>query len=137
MQHGFRTVFTPYTDALSNILDQVIPVVTDAIKYPPHNVVQKTEGSVFVEIAVAGFKKEEIKVTVDNGHLVVTGSRQNIEDENKFRYIHKGIAARPFELKTKILEGSKVKSAKIVDGILSIEVAYEVQEKKTETIDIM
>jgi len=87
--------------------------------YPPHNIVKYDETHYGIEIAVAGFSKEEITVEVDQDQLTVTGRRLNQAD-SRFEYLHRGLAARDFEQTFTLAEYMEVKAAEVKDGMLVI-----------------
>jgi len=87
------------------------------ITYPPFNVVKVAEGNYIIEMALAGFEREEIKVTQNNTFVLVEGLK---EDEDEREYIHHGIAARQFKREIPVANGFEVMSAEMKNGILSI-----------------
>jgi len=95
--------------------------------YPPHNIVKYDETHYGIEIAVAGFSKEEITVEVDQDQLTVTGRRLNQAD-SRFEYLHRGLAARDFEQTFTLAEYMEVHAAEVKDGMLVIEIHRIVPE---------
>lgn len=95
--------------------------------YPPHNIVKYDETHYGIEIAVAGFSKEEITVEVDQDQLTVKGRKLNQAD-NRFEYLHRGLAARDFEQTFTLAEYMEVKAAEVKDGMLVIEIERVVPE---------
>ena len=89
--------------------------------YPPHNIVKYTDTHYGIEIAVAGFSKEEITVAVDQDQLTVKGCKLNQAD-SRFEYLHRGLAARDFEQTFTLAEYMEVKGAVVKDGMLVIEI---------------
>jgi len=88
--------------------------------YPPHNIVKYNETHYGIEVAVAGFSKEEIAVEVDQDQLAITGKKIS-ENDNK-EYLHRGLAARDFEQTYTLAEYMTVKGAEVKDGMLKIEI---------------
>jgi molecular chaperone IbpA len=88
--------------------------------YPPHNIVKYNETHYGIEVAVAGFSKEEISVEVDQDQLTITGKKIS-ENDNK-EYLHRGLAARDFEQTYTLAEYMTVKGAEVKDGMLKIEI---------------
>ena len=102
--------------------------------YPPFDLVQEGEDRYRITLAVAGFRPDEIDVTAQQNLLIVSGRRK---EEGESRYIHRGIAARPFERRFGLADYVQVKSAELRDGILSIELAREIpEEMKPRRIEI-
>ena len=102
--------------------------------YPPYNIVRvDDEETYIIEIAAAGFSKEEIEITSTENQLVVKGSK----DGDDADYLHKGIAARTFEKSFVLADDVKIIEASMTDGILSIRLEREIPEhKKPRTIEI-
>jgi len=102
--------------------------------YPPHNLVKVSDDKWAIELAVAGFKDEEISVEAKDGFLVVTGAKEG-DDERE--YTHKGISTRKFERKFKLADHVEVKGAAMQNGILAIGLERILPEElKPRTIKI-
>jgi len=120
-----------------NIFDQLDGLT--AIKqsdqgYPPYNVVKKGDNTFLIEIAVAGFKRDDISLTMEKGTLTITGKKQS---EDRSEYIHRGISARRFERKFTIAETCQVVGADIVDGLLLVGLEIQIpEEDKPKTINL-
>lgn len=95
--------------------------------YPPYNIREIDEDTRVLELALAGFSKDEIKVEVNNRLLTVSGEKEKVED---VKYIHKGIATRKFSKTVTLWEFWEVASADYNDGILYIVLKREVPEEK-------
>ena len=89
--------------------------------YPPHNIVKFNESHYAIEVAVAGFSKEEITVEVDQDQLIVRGVQKTATVEGK-EYLHKGLASRDFEQTWTLAEYMEVKGAEVKDGMLIVEI---------------
>jgi molecular chaperone IbpA len=94
--------------------------------YPPHNIVKYSDSAYAIEIAVAGFKKDEISIQVDQDRLIVQGT-QHPSDTDK-EYLHRGLASRDFEQTWTLAEYMNVKDAEHVDGMLIINIERIVPE---------
>lgn len=108
--------------------------------YPPYNI-KKFDGDVWrIDLAVAGFRKEEIEVIVEDRTLIVQSNYQETEEDVQLRkgeVIHQGIAQRNFELKFALSEYIEVVSAEMHDGILTVKMENQIpEEKKPKVIDI-
>jgi molecular chaperone IbpA len=102
--------------------------------YPPYDVLKLDEDTYRVSLAVAGFTKEDIDLSVDNGTLVVSGEITEVTDAE---VLHKGIAARKFTRSFALGEYMEVSSASLKDGMLHINIDRIVPEdKKPKTIKI-
>ena len=106
--------------------------------YPPYNVKKVDEENYLIEIAVSGFKKDEITIRKEadnkNALLIVEGSQAEKEDDD---YIHKGIGGRNFKRAWNLADTIEVSSAVYVDGILSIALVNVIPEsQKPQVIEI-
>ena len=95
--------------------------------YPPHNIVKYDDTRYGIEVAVAGFSKEEVTVEVDQDQLTIRGVKTRL-DENTVEYLHRGLAARDFEQTFTLAEYMEVKGAKVADGMLQIDIQRIVPE---------
>ena len=87
--------------------------------YPPYNLVQINNVLSKLEIALAGFKKNDIKVYTEFGKLYVEGKKEESEDVGEF--VHKGLAQRSFQRIWQITDDTKVGSVGFADGLLTVE----------------
>jgi molecular chaperone IbpA len=94
--------------------------------YPPFDLVREGEDRYRINMAVAGFRQDEIEVTAHQNMLTVTGRKQDSDDS---RYIHRGIAARDFERRFGLADYVQVKNAELKDGMLSIELVREIPDE--------
>jgi len=122
--------FTPFRrstvgfDRLFDLLENgLTSQITDS--YPPFDLVRDGEDRYRINMAVAGFRSDEVEVTAQQNLLVVTGRKQDSDDS---RYIHRGIAARDFERRFGLADYVQVKNAELKDGMLSIELVREIPE---------
>ena len=86
--------------------------------YPPYNLVQINNVDSRLEIALAGFSKEEVKVYTEYGRIVVEGKKEKTEEESE--YLHRGLAQRSFQRAWALSEDITVKDVKFADGLLII-----------------
>jgi molecular chaperone IbpA len=100
--------------------------VNSTTNYPPYNVIQRDENNFEIEIAVAGFDKEDITVAVDQDQLIIKGNRTKDEDSEK--YIHRGLAARDFERAFTLVDHVEVGDAELTNGILRVKLTRVVPE---------
>lgn len=105
--------------------------------YPPFNISKVAENFYQIDIAVTGFMKEEVAVTVESDELVIRGERSR-EDDADVEYLHRGLALRDFERRFTLAEHMKIRSAVIQNGILSVRIEREIPESaKPKVIDII
>ena len=91
---------------------------TSTTNYPPYNLIHLSNHESKLEIALAGFKKDELKVFTEFGKLYVKGRKEESEDVGEF--VHRGLAQRSFERVWTITDDTKVGSVKFEDGLLSV-----------------
>ena len=111
-------------DRLADLLDTAAADV--AAGYPPYNIERTDENAYRVEIAVAGFRSEELNIEVKENLLTVTG-RKTANDEPR-RFLHRGLAERNFERKFQLADYVLVTDASLADGLLSISLKRELPE---------
>lgn len=102
--------------------------------FPPVNVIKKDDYNFILELAVAGYKQDEIEITAERNSLKVTGKKTETDDRN---YLVKGIAGRKFARQFVLSDTVVVRDAALADGILSIQLENVVpEEQKLRKIDI-
>ncbi|MDB5499495.1 MAG: heat shock protein [Phenylobacterium sp.] len=111
-------------DRLADLLDSA--AADGAAGYPPYNIERTDENAYRVEIAVAGFRPEELSIEVKENLLTVTG-RKAANDEPR-RFLHRGLAERNFERRFQLADYVVVTEANIADGLLSIALKRELPE---------
>jgi HSP20 family molecular chaperone IbpA len=122
-------------DGIERALDKVSKA---AEGYPPYNIERIAASPVDPEklritLAVAGFQKDEIEVTVEENQLMIRGRQQ--EDKTR-EFLHRGIAARQFQRSFLLAEGMQVLSADLAQGLLSIDLVRPQPERIVKTIRI-
>jgi molecular chaperone IbpA len=107
---------------------------TNSQSYPPYDLIKLDEDTYKISLAVAGFSKEYIDVSVDNGTLIIKGDIFEVTDAE---VVHKGIAGRKFVRSFALGEYMEVTSAELKDGMLHVSVVRIVPEdKKPKSIKI-
>ena len=94
--------------------------------YPPYNLVQLNNHESRLEVALAGFKKEEVKVFTEFGKLFVEGIKEGKEADGEF--VHKGLAQRSFKRSWTLSDDTEVRQVVFADGLLSVELGKIVPE---------
>ena len=101
--------------------------------FPPYNINRIDDENYEIQIAIAGFKKSELDVVVEDGNLIVKGEQEKSEDE----FLHKGIAERNFTRTWGLADEVKVTGSELKDGVLTISLVHEIpEEKKPQSIKI-
>jgi HSP20 family molecular chaperone IbpA len=111
--------------------------------YPPYNIERiagagqtngKPAGEMLrITLAVAGFKRDKIEITIEDNQLVIRGRQ---EDDKSRHYIHRGIATRQFSRSFVLADGIEVRSADLNDGLLCIDLARREPERVVRRIEI-
>ena len=104
--------------------------------YPPYNIVQTGDNKYDVEVALAGFNKKDINVSVENGMLTIESKEDKTKDKDG-EVLHKGISKRYFKKSFTISDEVEVKGAELKDGMLRVSMEKIIPEaKKLRNIDI-
>ena len=108
-------------------LDQYIDQFwqTASVTYPPYNILQHSNHESSLEIALAGFKKKEVKVYTEHGKLIVEGKKEEKKDDE---YVHRGMAQRSFQREWQLSEDVEITKVTFEDGLLSINLGKIVPE---------
>ena len=121
--------FNREMERLSNV-----QLASSQTNYPPYDLIKLDDDSYKLSLAVAGFSKDNINVTVDNGTLVIKGE---IPETTKAEIVHKGIAGRKFTRTFALGEYMEIVTASMEDGMLHIFVERQIpEEKKPKTIKV-
>lgn len=117
-------------DRLLSTLDEALNIPEKVLtSYPPYNIAKISEDRYVIELAVAGFKREEIDITLEDNKLTVQGNAKKDEDGSK-TYYHRGIALRNFTRVFTLADTVVVNSADLVDGMLVVELQNIIPESK-------
>ena len=107
---------------------------TNSQTYPPYDLLKLDEDTYRISLAIAGFSKEDINISVDNGTLIIKGEIVEVIDAE---VVHKGIAGRKFVRSFALGEYMEVSGAELKDGMLNISIDRVVpEEKKPKAIKI-
>ena len=106
--------------------------------YPPHNIIRTGDNTYAIEVAVAGFAKTEISVTLEDNELTIKGEKVEADEVSEVQYLHRGLASRNFARVFPLAEHIKVQGAEIKDGILTVKLERIVPEElKPRIIDVV
>ena len=133
-------VFDPFknlTVGFDDIFDQLSSMskyVNDIPNYPPYNIKKVGKDKYQLDMALAGFSKDDVKVETNDNTLTISASSSDKEDDS---YVHKGIAKRAFKRSWTLVEHLEVQDAKLKDGVLTVDMKLNLpDEKKPRTIKI-
>jgi molecular chaperone IbpA len=125
--------FERFFDEVERMLDGEIKQTTQS--FPPHNIIKLDDNRYVVELAVAGFSKDDIDVTVADGTLIIKGEKK--EGTPNVQYLHRGIGTRSFTKTLTVADTIEVKGAEFKDGILRVGLENIIPDhKKPRKIEI-
>jgi len=129
---GFDNVFDHFERMFDTQFDSIsVP------NFPPYNIVKTGDNEYDVELALAGFNKKDIDVTVEDGTLTIKSIVKEAKDKKEDGVIHKGIAKRYFSKSFTIADDVEVKGAELKDGLLKVSLERIIPEsRKAKTISI-
>ena len=124
-------------DEIERILDRVAKGSGDG--YPPYNIERLANGeageTLRITLAVAGFTRDQLDVSVEDSQLTVSGKQVDAEEEGR-EYLHRGIAARQFTRTFVLADGIEVRSADLNNGLLSIDLVRPEPERLVRKVEI-
>ena len=111
---------------MDDYLDRFFNEPSQTSNYPPYNLIQLNNHESTLEIALAGFKKDELQVYTEFGKLYVKGKKEESKVDGEF--VHQGLAQRSFERVWTVSDDTKIGSVKFEDGLLTVELNKIVPE---------
>ncbi len=114
-------------DRWNDLFDSVFRMDEGAVSYPPYNIEKVGEDAYRITMALAGFTRDDLTVTVQDNQLIIAGKREEPRDENT-TYLYRGIATRAFERKFSLADHVKVVGATLNNGMLEVELVRELPE---------
>jgi HSP20 family molecular chaperone IbpA len=127
----FNSPFLLGFERLEQLLERTAKSGIDG--YPPYNIEQSSEDKLRITLAVAGFNREELIVTVEDRQLIIRGKQVDNGERN---FLHRGIAARQFQRAFVLAEGIEVTGASLENGLLCIDLERPTSTTIVRTIDI-
>ncbi len=119
-------------DQLERLVERTAKTGNDG--YPPYNIEQTSERSYRITLAVAGFREEDLSITVEDRSLVIRG--RQADDSQGRVFLHRGIAARQFQRSFVLAEGVDVGEAVMENGLLHVDLTRHVPETVVQTVRI-
>ena len=120
---GFDSVFDHFESMFNDL-------PTMHSNYPPYDIVKTDQHSYVIELAVAGFSKKDISVTVENGVLTVESNREGQSEANGEEIIHRGISKRYFKKSFSISDDVEIRGAELKDGLLRVSMEKIIPESR-------
>ena len=131
---------SPFTIGFDRVFDRLVDysgATYETGGFPPYNIRKTEDFKHVIEIALAGFSKDEIEVVLTDGVLEIKSSNLPTTEKPKDNLVHKGIAKRAFTRKFTLADDIEIKDAKLKNGLLEIELEQIVPEhKKPRTIKV-
>ena len=127
----FNSPFLLGFEHLERLLERTARTAGDG--YPPYNIEEAGTDRLRITLAVAGFDRDELSVTVEENQLVIRGRQSEVTDKT---FLHRGIAARQFQRSFVLAEGIEIVGAELENGLLAIELVRPKTEVVTRTIAI-
>ena len=110
---------------MDEYFDRLFNVHESSTNYPPYNLIQVSNVESRLELALAGFKKEEVNVYTEYGKLFVEGQKESRDDTN---YVHRGMAQRSFTRSWTLSDDTEIRSVTFEDGLLNVQLGKVVPE---------
>ncbi len=125
-------IYSPFSVGLDEIFNRLDTISNHGTNYPPYNLIKNDSSNYEIEIALAGFKADEIEVSTEQNILRVTSKVEKRDTERT--YLHKGLSKRSFSNTWQLADDVKVTSVDFVDGLLTISLEKIIPEEKKRTI---
>jgi len=120
--------YNPYSIGFNETFQRLEALAGAGTNYPPYNVVNGSDGRTVLEVALAGFSREDLEVESERNVLTVSARKAPPDKERK--YAHKGISYRTFSRNWQMGDDVEVETVDFTDGLLSITLKKELPEKQ-------
>ena len=120
--------YTPYSIGFNETFSRLEALAGARDNYPPHNIIDGSDGRTTLELALAGFSREDLEVTTERNVLTVSAKKSPPDKERNYQ--HKGISYRTFARNWQMGDDVEVESVDFVDGLLSITLRKELPDKQ-------
>ena len=111
------------------LFDDLVQHTNQSGGYPPYNLISLGDDEYQIDLAVAGFKQDDLDIEIKDGLLTVTGNQNRVESDS-VQFLHRGIAARNFQRTFSLAEHVTVQQASMDNGILTISLKREIPESR-------
>jgi HSP20 family molecular chaperone IbpA len=128
----FNSPFLLGFDQFERTVDRISKLSSDS--YPPYNIEQTSPNSIRITVAVAGFKKNELDVSLEGNQLQIRGVKD--EDNRERIFIHRGIATRQFQRNFVLADGIEVREASMDNGLLYVDLSQPINNDQSVKIEI-
>jgi len=128
----FWKEYAPHAVGLDDVFHRLDALSGHNINYPPYNLIKHDSSNFTIEVALAGFKRDEVEVSTEQNILRVAS---NNEDKNTTRnYLHKGVSKRSFTRSWQLSEDVRVRDVRFEDGLLTIDLERIIPDHQKRTV---
>lgn len=127
----FWSNYAPLSVGLDDMVNRLDSMYATNVSYPPYNIVKHDNSNYTIEVALAGFKSEEIEIFTEQNVLTIASKLE--EKDPPRQYVHKGISKRSFTRTIQLTDEHRVSSVNFVDGLLSVEIERIIAEHQKRT----
>ncbi len=128
----FNSPFLLGFEQFERSIDRISKLSSDS--YPPYNIEQLSSSLLRITIAVAGFEKKDLEISLEGNQLQIKGFRP--EDDSEKIFIHRGIATRQFQRNFILAEGIEVDEASMENGLLFVDLSQPINNEESKKIEI-
>ena len=128
----FNSPFLSGFEQFERTVDRISKLSSDS--YPPYNIEQLSSNLLRITIAVAGFEKKDLEISLEGNQLQIKGFRP--EDDSDKIFIHRGIATRQFQRNFILAEGIEVDDASMENGLLFVDLSQPINNEESKKIEI-
>ena len=128
----FNSPFLLGFEQFERTIDRISKLSSDS--YPPYNIEQLSSNLLRITIAVAGFEKKDLEISLEGNQLQIKGFRP--EDDSEKIFIHRGIATRQFQRNFILAEGIEVDEASMENGLLFVDLSQPINNEESKKIEI-
>jgi molecular chaperone IbpA len=124
-------VYSPFSVGLDEIFNSLDSMSGHGTNYPPYNLIKNDNSNYEIEIALSGFKSDEIEVSTEQNILTVTGKVEKRDTERA--YLHKGLSKRSFRNNWQLADDVEISDVQFVDGLLTVCLEKIIPDGKKKT----
>jgi molecular chaperone IbpA len=125
-------VYSPFNVGLDDVFNRLDALSGHNTNYPPYNLIKNDSSNFTIEVALSGFKREEIEVSTEQNILRVASKVEN-RDSNR-NYVHQGLSKRNFTRSWQLAEDVRITDVKYTDGLLIIDLERIIPEHQKRTV---
>ena len=124
--------YVPHAVGLDDVFHRLEAMSGNNVNYPPYNLIKHDSSNFSIEVALAGFTRDEIEVSTEQNILKVASKSPKQDSERT--YLHKGVSKRSFTRSWQLAEDVKVKNVKYEDGLLTIDLERIIPDHQKRTV---